>query len=434
MPWSRRGFLAALAVDGGTPVRKQPLRPRHYGPLYYDTSEWQMLKEVWEARSPFRFTGFDKPPQKVATLEREWAAKMRVRYALAVNSGTSALQAALAALEVGPGDEVILPAWTWHSCWHAVVLAGALPVCAEIDESFNLDPARIEPLITPATKVLMCVHLQGNPANMDRLLALARKHRLKVLEDVSQAVGASYQGHPLGSLGDIAAASLQVNKTISAGEGGMVYSNDPALMERAVRFHDVGGYRPAHSEWLGPARFDPMPGSNFRMTEFTGGVLLAQLRKLDRIVADIRKVARRVYEGIADLPGAKTRLLPDPAGELGAGVYLDLGTKAARDRFLAALKAENIPAGGPSGSVVLPVQPYAEKKLTVHPAWPTFTSPRGRAMQYGAASCPRTLDILGRFGGVPLDPGYSEADTRDIVAAIRKVYPQVTAPSAPPRA
>ncbi len=437
MLWSRRSFLAApaaLALEGGTPVRTKPLRPRHYGPLYYDDSEWRMLAEVFQARSPFRFAGFEKPPQKVATLEREWAAKMGVKYALAVNSGTSALQAALAGLGIGPGDEVIVPAWTWHSCWHAVVLAGALPVCAEIDESFNLDPARVEALITPQTKALMCVHLQGNPADMDRLLAVARKHGLKVLEDVSQAVGASYKGRPLGSMGDIAAASLQVNKTISAGEGGMVYSNDGALMERAVRYHDVGGYRPVHQEWLGAARMDPMPGSNFRMTEFTGGVLLAQVRKLDRIVGDIRSVAKRVYEGIADIEGLKTRRLPDPAGELGAGVYVDLGTKEARDRFLAAMRAENVPAAGPSGSVVLPVQPYAEKKLTVHPAWPTFNSARGRAVQYGAAACPRTIGILNRFGGVLLDPGYTEADTRDVVAAFKKVYPQVRVQSARPSA
>ncbi len=437
MLWSRRSFLAApaaLALEGGTPVRTKPLRPRHYGPLYYDDSEWRMLAEVFQARSPFRFAGFEKPPQKVATLEREWAAKMGVKYALAVNSGTSALQAALAGLGIGPGDEVIVPAWTWHSCWHAVVLAGALPVCAEIDESFNLDPARVEALITPQTKALMCVHLQGNPADMDRLLAVARKHGLKVLEDVSQAVGASYKGRPLGSMGDIAAASLQVNKTISAGEGGMVYSNDGTLMERAVRYHDVGGYRPVHQEWLGAARMDPMPGSNFRMTEFTGGVLLAQVRKLDRIVGDIRSVAKRVYEGIADIEGLKTRRLPDPAGELGAGVYVDLGTKEARDRFLAAMRAENVPAAGPSGSVVLPVQPYAEKKLTVHPAWPTFNSARGRAVQYGVAACPRTIDILNRFGGVLLDPGYTEADTRDVVAAFKKVYPQVRVQSARPSA
>lgn len=436
--WTRRSFLAApaaLAVDGGAPVRATPLRARHFGPLYYDDSEWQMLADVWKTRSPFRFWDFQlKPPPKAVALEREFAARMGVRYALAVNSGTSALQAALAALEVGPGDEVILPAWTWHSCFHAVVLAGALPVCAEIDESFNLDPARIEPLITPNTKVLMIVHLQGNPADMDRLLPLARRHNLKVLEDVSQAVGASYKGRMLGSMGDIGAASLQVNKTISAGEGGMVYSSDPVLMERAIRFHDVGTLRAVHQEWLGQSKLDSVPGANFRMTEFTAGVLLAQVRKLDRIVSDVRAVARRVYEGVADLPGLKTRLLPDPQGELGVGVYLDLGAKEARDRFLAAMRAENVPASPPSGSAILPVQPYAEQKLTLHPKWPTFQSERGQAIRYGAASCPRTIGILNRFGGVLLDPKFTDNDTRDVIAAIRKVHPQVRAQSARPSA
>jgi len=429
--WTRRSFLAApaaLALDGGTPVRATPLRARHFGPLYYDESEWTFLREVWQTRSPFRFWNFEmKLPDKVAALEREFAEKMGVKYALAVNSGTTALEAALAALEVGPGDEVVLPAWTWHSCFHAVVRMGALPVCAEIDESFNLDPSRVEEAFSPRTKALMIVHLQGNPADMDRLLPLARKRGIRVLEDVSQAVGASYKGRRLGSMGDIAAASLQVNKTISAGEGGMVYTNDPVLFERAVRFHDVGTLRQVHEERLGGAKLEPMPGSNFRMTEFTGAVLLAQVRKLDRIVGDIRAVARRVYEGIADLPGLRTRLLPDPAGELGVGVYLDLGSKAARDHFLKAMRAENVPASPPSGSVILPVQNYAEKKLTVHPEWPSFRVGRGPEIRYGAASCPRTIDILGRFGGVLLDPKFSEADTRDIVAAIRKVYPAARA-------
>ena len=431
MLWTRRSFLAApaaLALDGGTPVRATPLRARHFGPLYYDESEWTFLREVWQARSPFRFWNFEmKLPDKVAALEREFAEKMGVKYALAVNSGTTALEAALAALEAGPGDEVVLPAWTWHSCFHAVVRMGALPVCAEIDESFNLDPSRVEEAFSPRTKALMIVHLQGNPADMDRLLPLARKRGIRVLEDVSQAVGASYKGRRLGSMGDIAAASLQVNKTISAGEGGMVYTNDPVLFERAVRFHDVGTLRQVHEERLGGAKLEPMPGSNFRMTEFTGAVLLAQVRKLDRIVGDIRAVARRVYEGIADLPGLRTRLLPDPAGELGVGVYLDLGSKAARDHFLKAMRAENVPASPPSGSVILPVQNYAEKKLAVHPEWPSFRVGRGPEIRYGAATCPRTIDILGRFGGVLLDPKFSEADTRDIVAAIRKVYPATRA-------
>ena len=138
---------------------------------------------------------------KVATLEKEFAARMQTKFALAVTSGTAALQTAVNALQIGPGDEVILPAWTWHSCYDAIVLAGALPVFAEIDESFNIDPADLEKRITPRTKLIMAVHLQGCPADMDRILPIARKHNVKVLEDCAQSAGASYKGKPVGSMG-----------------------------------------------------------------------------------------------------------------------------------------------------------------------------------------------------------------------------------------
>src|SRR5438876_6266489 len=213
---NRRAFLAAtaaatlasganapqLAVDGGTPVRSQPLSTGNWGPLYYDDKEQGHLDEVLRGRKPFRFAN---PPEKskVAIFEDEYAARMKTKYALAVTSGTAALHTALAALEVGPGDEVIIPAWTWYSCYAAVIQVGALPVFAEIDDSFNIDPADIEQRITPQTRVIMVVHLQGNAADMDPIFAIARKHRLKVLEDGSQSVGASYKGRPLGSMGDI---------------------------------------------------------------------------------------------------------------------------------------------------------------------------------------------------------------------------------------
>src|SRR6185436_1898940 len=161
-----------------------------------------------------------------------------------------------------------------------------LPVFAEIDESFNIDPADIESKITPQTKAIMVVHLQGNPADMDRILAIAKKHRVPVVEDCAQSVGASYKGRPVGSLGDIGIYSLQLNKTITAGEGGAVVTNDPLLFERASRFHDLGGFRAPHQQAAGQTQGDWFPGQNYRLNEFSGGVLLAQLRKLDRIVED----------------------------------------------------------------------------------------------------------------------------------------------------
>jgi 8-amino-3,8-dideoxy-alpha-D-manno-octulosonate transaminase len=428
----RRGLLAAaaataalhaedtpqLAVNGGAPVRTRPLAGPNWGPQYYDEQEQSQLADVLASRNPFRY---NNPPDKskVALFEAAFAARMQTQHALAVTSGTAALHTALAALEVGPGDEVILPAWTWYSCYNTVVQLGALPVFAEIDESFNIDPTDIEHRITPQTKVIMAVHLQGNPADLDPILAIASKHKLRVLEDGSQSVGASYKGKPLGSMGDIGVFSLQQSKTITSGEGGAVVTSDPILYERAARFHDVGGARMKDPK----LRF--LPGLNYRMNEFTGGVLLAQIRKLDTIIGDVRRNAHRVYTGVKDMPGVKFRHLPDPTGELGTGIFLEFATKEQRDRYAAAMRAEGVPVSPPAGSVILPVVPEIEQKVTVTPRWPSFASERGQAIRYGRECCPRTIDILSRFAGVMMSPKYTERDTQDSVTAIRKVYPAV---------
>jgi 8-amino-3,8-dideoxy-alpha-D-manno-octulosonate transaminase len=254
---------------------------------------------------------------------------------------------------------------------------------------------------------------------MDPILALAKKHNLKVLEDCSQSVGASYKGRPLGSMGDIGIYSLQQSKTITAGEGGAVVTSDPYLFERAVRFHDVTVRRDF------PAKLHYMPGLNYRMNEFTGGVLLAQLRKLDTIIGSVRRNAGRVYSGIGDLPGVRLRRLPDPKGELGTGVFIGFRDAEERQRYAAAMKGEGVPVAGPAGSVVLPVVPEIEQKVTVTPRWPSFASERGKSIRYGRECCPRTIDILGRFAGVMTGPKYTERDTGDAVAAIRKVYPAI---------
>ena len=421
------GATPQLAGEGGRPVRETPLRGDHWGPLYYDDAERRQVVEVVDTGVPFRFSGRGGVnPVKVATFEREFAAKMGTRYALAVSSGTGALECAVAALGIGPGDEVILPAWTWHSTFTAVVRAGALPVFAEIDESFNIDPADIESRITPQTKAIIAVHLQGNSADMDPILAIARRHRVRVLEDCAQAVGASYKGRRLGSLGDIGIYSHQESKTITSGEGGAVVTSDPELFERAARFHDVGNLSAPHREMLGQSGLAPFVGTNFRMSEFTGGVILAQLRKLDAIIAAARANANLVYEGLRAVPGLRFRLRPDPAGDLASPVFIRFETKVQRDRFMDLMKAENVPAAPPGGSVILPIQPYIENKVAAHPAWPTWNTPRGRAIRYGSACCPRTIDTLSRFAGIAVGPKYTGRDVDDIVAAVRRVYPVAT--------
>jgi 8-amino-3,8-dideoxy-alpha-D-manno-octulosonate transaminase len=419
-----RASLAAeggekLAIEGGTPVRKTPLGAQPYGPQFYDDVEKRELLEVLESRYPFRWWG---GKSKVLEFEKAYTAQIGVKHAIAVTSGTTALYTAMAALEIGPGDEVILPAWTWYADYDAVVLSGGLPVFAEIDESLAIDPKDIEHRITPRTKAIVPSHLQGTPADMDPILEIARRHKLFVMEDCAQCFGGRYKGKYVGAIGDIAINSFQLGKTITSGEGGAVVSNDAKLFERAVRFHDVGSLRSPYAEEFKGGLLAAFAACNFRMNEFTGAVLKGQLQKLETICSRLRANARKVREGIADLPGLKLRKTHDVEGDLGVTIFLDHGNRQRRDRFLRALRAEGISASGPGGSVILPTDPRIENKVTIHPAWPSFQSPEGKAIRYGSQCCPRTIDILGRFGGVIMDPKFTEDDVKDIVRAIRKVY------------
>lgn len=408
-----------LAIDGGTPVRKTPLGYQAYGPQFYNEVEKREILEVLDSRKPFRWW---KSGSKALEFEKAYAAHIGVKYAIGVTSGTTALSAALAALEIGPGDEVILPAWTWYADYDTVVLAGALPVFAEVDSSLNIDPTDIEARITPRTKAIIAVSLQGCPADMAPILEIARKHKLRVLEDFSQCVGGRYRGKYLGSLGDIGISSFQQGKTITAGEGGAVVTNDPVLFERAVRAHDVGSLRSPYKESLGGGRIPGFAASNFRMNEFTGAILKAQEQDLETICNALRRNTRKVREGIADLPGLKMRKTPDLEGDLGVTVFLDHGTRQRRDQFLRALRAEGISASPPGGSAILPIDERIEKKVTVHPDWPSFNTPQGKAIRYGRESCPQTIDVQERLGGVIMDPNFTDEDVNDIVKAIRKVY------------
>lgn len=435
---NRRSFLAAapalaatplmadiekqtLAVNGGTPVRATALASSFTGTQFYDEQEQTELMDALGSRSLNRWYG-PGTPTKVAKFERELAAFMGARFALAVTSGTAALHCALTALNVGPGDEVILPAWAWHSCYNAILLTGALPVFAEVDESFTMDPEDLESKITPRTKAVMVVHLFGAPADMDRIMDVSRKHKLNVLEDAAQSVGAQYKGRRLASIGDIGIYSFQITKVVTAGEGGALVTGDPLLFERAVRFHDLGFLRPDHKALLGSARVPSFLGPNYRMNEMTGAVMRAQLRKLGNILERLRRNALFVKERIGDLPGLRLRQSNDADGEIGIWIFLMLAGKDVRDRFVTAMRAENVPASAPSGSVILPLLPYIENKVAPHTEWPSFLSPQGKSIRYGAESCPRTIRIFDRAAGIPIGPKYGENDLNDIVRAIRKVY------------
>jgi len=253
-------------------------------------------------------------PAKVRTFEEAVAERAGVKHALAVNAGTSGLYLALAGLGIGPGDEVIVPGFTYVATISSVVYVRARPVLAEIDETLNLDPADVEARITPRTRAIIAVHMLGNAARIEELKAVADRHGLALIEDAAQAFGAEYRGRWVGSYGAAGVYSFNEFKTITCGDGGMLITDDEDLYRRCFALHDQG-HTPLRGGVEAGAR--PMLGLNFRMTEVAGAVLLAQFAKLDRIRDHLRANRDVVSSVLADLPGIRFRELPDPDGDLG---------------------------------------------------------------------------------------------------------------------
>lgn len=403
----------------------KPISPGFVGTQYYDEKEQSALNDVLNSGSPFRFWGQDKP-RKTQDFEEEFAKYMGTPYSLAVSSGTSALNCAIAGLGIGPGDEVIVPAYSWWSDYTCVINAGALPVFADVDATFNLDPKDMERKITPRTKAVLAVHLLGGVCDMDAILSTAKQRNVKVVEDCAQCVGGSYKGKKLGSLGDVGIYSFQVNKMITAGEGGAVVTSDPVVYERAVRFHDVGIFRSVFADRVGKSQLQPFPGENYRMNEFSGGVLGAQIRKLDRMIKDQRRSAMMILDGIKDLPGIAFRVQPDPDGDTGYCIGIKVADKAARDKGIQELQKRGIPSGPLSGSVLLPLEESVINKNTRHPNWTSFQSPEGKAIQYGEDSCRQTLEIYNTYLLLRIGPKYTEHDNRRIIEVFREVYPMIS--------
>jgi dTDP-4-amino-4,6-dideoxygalactose transaminase len=284
------------------------------GSQWIGQEEIKEVMDVLESGYLFRYGSLDDPAykHKVYSFEREFAASCGVRHALAVSSGTGALIISLKALGIEPGDEVIVPAYTFIASFSSVIAAGGVPVLAEIDESLTLDPDDIEPRITRKTKAIMPVHMLGNACAMDAIMAIAQEHGLPVLEDVCQANGGSYRGRKLGTIGKMGTFSLNIFKTVTAGDGGVVITDDTDLYKLAFGYHDQGHSPLRTGVEVGQRS---VLGMNFRMNELTGAVALAQLGKMDRIVSVLREKKRKFKAMIGDINGLKFRALNDPEGD-----------------------------------------------------------------------------------------------------------------------
>ncbi len=408
-----------------------PLRPRPklgLGSAMIGAEEEALVLEVLRSRRLFRYA-YDLPAAAqgamTATLERETREKMDVNYALSVTSGTAALEVALAAMGVGPGDEVIIPVWSWVSCFTAIVRLGALPVLAEIDETFCLARGEITRLRTPRTKVVMVLHYQGVAADMEPLLKEAKEAGLLVLEDCAQSIGASYHGRPVGSMGDMGIYSYQAQKSITSGEGGMVVTQSAWLYERAVRIHDLGFMRPHHREFTEEA-MDAFCGAQYRMNELTAAVALAQFRKLDGLREHCRRLNRRICSQIGDLPGLEFRRIPDPEGESGIEIYFCLSNETLSRAFSERLHERNVNCAKMTGTYCQYERGYCKQRATIHPP----SSPFARfaewpAPGYRAEDFPRTESIVRRFVSIPLGVCYTEEDADYIAATVQEIHQEL---------
>ena len=284
------------------------------GAYWIDERELESVVEVLKSGNLFRYGNLDDPSftHQVYALEQEFAAYCGARHALATSSGTGSLLVSLNALGLQPGDEVIVPAYTFVASYSAILFARLVPVLAEIDESLTIDPEDLQRRITPKTKAIMPVHMLGNPCNMDAIMAIAQEHGLMVLEDACQAAGGSYGHRKLGTIGQIGCFSLNYFKTITAGDGGLVVTDDENLYQNAFGVHDQG-HKPLRSGVEVGQR--SVLGLNFRATELTGAVARIQLSKIDDIVSTLRRKKARLKSLIGELPGMRFRTLNDPEGE-----------------------------------------------------------------------------------------------------------------------
>ena len=299
-----------LAINGGTPVRTQPFGPSHD----FGDEDIAALTEV------IRSGNIGKGPQ-VAQFEREFADRHGVKHAISVTSGTAAMHVCIGAINPDPGDEIIVSPWTAGGSFIGALLHNCVPVFADIDDTFTLDPEDVEAKITPRTRAIIAVHLFGNPCNMDELREIAQRHQIFLIEDCCQAHFAEYQGKTVGTLGDINGFSFG-GKHLSAGMGGIVLTDDEGLWGRGVLFADAALPR-ANGPYEGLPYANYFLAPNYKINDLIAAVLLTQLKKVDGYIANKIRAAQQIIEGLDDIEEiTPQRVRPGrPSHLLGPGFY-----------------------------------------------------------------------------------------------------------------
>lgn len=356
---------------------------------------------------------------EVLNFEKEWKTYAETDYCHLMSSGFGAITSALVGLGIGPGDEVIVPAYTYIATALAVTAVGAIPVIADIDETLTLDVNEFEKKISKNTKAVIPVHIMGFPCNMDAINAVARKHGVAVVEDACQAIGGRYKGKFLGTLGDAGAYSFNYYKVLTAGEGGALVTNNRRIYERALIYHDSSAVA-FFGDQLDGINEPLFGGTEFRVSDITGAILREQLRKLPDIIADLHKNKFAVIEMLSE----KAVVSPSHDSEGDCATTLVLRFDSADECNEFARKC------GENGlGITIPINTgkhiytnwtqIMEKRGAHHPALDPYKMEANKDLQhdYSMDMCPKTLDLLARTAYVAIDPDW----TAERVASVAKI-------------
>jgi len=379
--------------------------------------EVDAVQRVIESKQLFRYLGGAE--SESSKFEAEWAAKIGTEYAIAVTSGTAALITGLVGMGIGPGDEVIVPAYTFMATALAVLAVGAVPIIAEVDVSLTIDPANVECKITPRTKVIIPVHMVGLPCNMDAIMALAAEHNLKVLEDACQADGGSYSGKRLGSIGHAGAFSFNHYKIITCGEGGALVTDDRSLYERALIVHDGGSSFRTHAAEITTPFF---AGMNFRTNEILSAIMRIQLTRLDGMLDAMLTEKRLMIQALEGAGDFTFNPIHDVEGDCGTTLAMLFPSEERMRDVLAKLQQAGVSAGTPIDSgkhVYSNWDPILNRRGSHTPALDAYNLAQA-PVEYSTDMCPNTLDYLARTVFLYTDPTRPREALDSMIEAVKK--------------
>lgn len=363
--------------------------------------------------------------QQCYKFEKEWAKKIGTKYALLMNGGgTAALICGLVGLGIGPGDEVLIPSYTFMATATSVLMAGAIPVVVEVDETCTMDPEDMEAKITKNTKAVIPVHMVGLPCNMGKIKKIAKKHKLKILEDCCQAVGGSFKGKRLGSWGDAGAYSFNYFKIISCGEGGAIVTNNRKVYEKASIFHDSGtAFRPYAGEFSTPIFL----GLQFRASEIMGAIMRVQLKRLDKILRDLRKVKKKIMKQLEGEKGINFAPSNDIEGDCGIMIPFRFDDPEKARRFATFPGVGGYRPIDSGKHVWFDWKPVIEKKIWHHPGLNPYNFPENKNLRHTFTKemYPKSIENLSRTVFVPVNPDWKEKDIKEKVKTLKKAAKEV---------